>query len=39
MTMQPHRPTPSAPEVEQAVLGALLIDRSPWLLVPDILTT
>jgi len=37
--MQPHRPTPSAPEVEQAVLGALLIDRSSWLLVPDLLTT
>lgn len=37
MNIQTHRPSPSAPEVEQAVLGALLLERSPWLTVPDVL--
>lgn len=37
--MEITRTSPSAPELEQAVLGALLIDRAPWLTVPDILTT
>lgn len=33
------RPAPEADQLERAVLGALLLERTPWLTVPEILGT